>query len=187
MHNGLSLTTLSKQVCGANHTLLAVEMVDGVVFRCFTDTGWRQTPNFYGNSKAFLWRIQRPRRGGDDTTTTRGPFLIRLSSRASLTFICGLDKTTACSCCARNALHWERGAWRRTRTRTSAEFPVFLVQGSDERGVVAVLLMVTHFVLLLFCESFLCQGEEKILLDTSIENLKTKTAWLAQSPNSLTL
>lgn len=71
VRDGSSLTTLSKRVRGADRTLLAVETVDGEVFGCFTGTGWRRTPDFYGNGEAFLWRMRRPRRGGDDDDDKR--------------------------------------------------------------------------------------------------------------------
>jgi len=65
VRDGASLPSLLRQVRGAQHTLIAIETVDGEVFGCFTSSPWRKTWNYYGNGEAFLWRMRRTRADKD--------------------------------------------------------------------------------------------------------------------------
>lgn len=65
VRDGASLQSLLRQVRGAQHTLIAMETVDGEVFGCFTSSPWRKTWNYYGNGEAFLWRMRRTRADKD--------------------------------------------------------------------------------------------------------------------------
>ena len=65
VRDGASLTSLLRQVRGAQHTIIAVETVDGEVFGCFACSRWRKAWNYYGNSEAFLWRMRRTRAAKD--------------------------------------------------------------------------------------------------------------------------
>lgn len=61
VRDGASLQTLLRQVRGAQHTLIAIETLEGEVFGCYTSSLWRKTWNYYGNGEAFLWRMRRTR------------------------------------------------------------------------------------------------------------------------------
>lgn len=65
VRDGAMLPTLLRQIRGAQHTLIAMETVDGEVFGCFTSSPWRKTWNYYGSGEAFLWRMRRTRADRD--------------------------------------------------------------------------------------------------------------------------
>jgi hypothetical protein len=65
VRDGATLPTLLRQIRGSQHTLIAMETVDGEVFGCFTSSPWRKTWNYYGSGESFLWRMRRTRADKD--------------------------------------------------------------------------------------------------------------------------
>lgn len=65
VRDGAALPSLLRQIRGAQHTLIAMETVDGEVFGCFTSSPWRKTWNYYGSGESFLWRMRRTRADKD--------------------------------------------------------------------------------------------------------------------------
>ena len=65
VRDGAALSTLLRNIRGADHTLIAMETVDGEVFGCFTSSPWRKTWNYYGGGESFLWRMRRTRADKD--------------------------------------------------------------------------------------------------------------------------
>lgn len=61
IRDGASLSTLKRYVRAAEHTIIAIETIDGNVFGSFTSSHWKTHPVYYGSGEAFLWKMRRSR------------------------------------------------------------------------------------------------------------------------------
>lgn len=61
IRDGASLSILLRNIRGSQHTLLAIETVEGDVFGCFTSTPWKQTFGYFGTGEAFVWKMKQSR------------------------------------------------------------------------------------------------------------------------------
>jgi hypothetical protein len=61
IRDGASLQTLLMRARGIQHSILAVETIDGEVFGSFTGQAWRKSWNYFGTGESFLWRMRHSR------------------------------------------------------------------------------------------------------------------------------
>lgn len=61
IRDGASLQTLLMRARGIEHSILAVETIDGEVFGSFTGQAWRKSWNYFGTGESFLWRMRHSR------------------------------------------------------------------------------------------------------------------------------
>jgi hypothetical protein len=61
VRDGANMLTFLQYARGAQHSLLAIETVDGEVFGAFTAKAWRRNWNYFGSSDSFLWRMRHTR------------------------------------------------------------------------------------------------------------------------------
>jgi len=62
--DGDSIVALLDKIKPCKHTIMCVETVDGHVFGAFCSTPWCMQSTWYGSGEAFLWRLKKPRIGG---------------------------------------------------------------------------------------------------------------------------
>jgi len=61
IRDGASLQTLLQRARGIEHSILAVETINGEVFGSFTGQAWRKSWNYFGTGESFLWRMRHSR------------------------------------------------------------------------------------------------------------------------------
>jgi len=61
LKHGANLRTLLSRIRLSQHTMLAIETLDGQVFGSFTSTPWREKYGYFGTGESFVWRMRKSR------------------------------------------------------------------------------------------------------------------------------
>lgn len=59
VRDGASLDILLDKVRDSEHTILAIETLEGEIFGAFCSRPWKQSHDYFGSGQSFLWRVQQ--------------------------------------------------------------------------------------------------------------------------------